>query len=168
MEISPDGELAVTTHPGRGGISAIDLERFTVIAEVPTGAAPNYAAFSPDGRKVYVHCWGGVGRTGTVVGCYLVRQGEREADPTVGMPAPRAARRLPRPLPVDDCQALIDVPEPDAEQVARPGVARDRALAQDALNAVFVQELVGGKWHLTLLPTVHTIVAQAQNGVKSG
>ncbi len=26
-------------------------------------------------RKVYVHCWGGVGRTGTVVGCYLVRHG---------------------------------------------------------------------------------------------
>jgi len=26
-------------------------------------------------RPVYVHCWGGRGRTGTVVGCYLVRQG---------------------------------------------------------------------------------------------
>lgn len=24
---------------------------------------------------VYVHCWGGIGRTGTVVGCYLVSQG---------------------------------------------------------------------------------------------
>jgi len=27
------------------------------------------------GRKVYLHCWGGIGRTGTVVGCYLVRRG---------------------------------------------------------------------------------------------
>ena len=27
------------------------------------------------GRIVYVHCYGGVGRTGTVVGCYLVRHG---------------------------------------------------------------------------------------------
>jgi hypothetical protein len=26
-------------------------------------------------RKVYVHCWGGIGRTGMVVGCYLVRRG---------------------------------------------------------------------------------------------
>lgn len=26
-------------------------------------------------KMVYVHCWGGVGRTGTVVGCYLVRHG---------------------------------------------------------------------------------------------
>lgn len=27
------------------------------------------------GRGVYVHCFGGVGRTGTVVGCWLVRRG---------------------------------------------------------------------------------------------
>lgn len=26
-------------------------------------------------HTVYVHCWGGIGRTGTVVGCYLVQQG---------------------------------------------------------------------------------------------
>jgi hypothetical protein len=27
------------------------------------------------GRKTYLHCNAGIGRTGTVVGCYLVRQG---------------------------------------------------------------------------------------------
>ncbi len=26
-----------------------------------------------EGRTVYVHCWGGIGRTGTVVGSWLVR-----------------------------------------------------------------------------------------------
>lgn len=31
------------------------------------------------GHRVYVHCWGGIGRTGTVVGCYLVRQGQSGA-----------------------------------------------------------------------------------------
>ncbi|MEW6650054.1 MAG: dual specificity protein phosphatase family protein [Chloroflexota bacterium] len=28
-----------------------------------------------EGKNVYVHCWGGIGRTGTVIGCYLVRKG---------------------------------------------------------------------------------------------
>lgn len=32
------------------------------------------------GQTVYVHCWGGVGRTGTVVGCWLVRHGHSGAD----------------------------------------------------------------------------------------
>ena len=32
------------------------------------------AALAAD-RKVYLHCFGGIGRTGTVVGCYLVRRG---------------------------------------------------------------------------------------------
>ncbi len=27
------------------------------------------------GRAVYTHCWGGIGRTGMVVGCWLVRRG---------------------------------------------------------------------------------------------
>jgi protein-tyrosine phosphatase len=29
-------------------------------------------------RAVYVHCWGGVGRTGTAVGCWLLRHGLAE------------------------------------------------------------------------------------------
>ena len=28
-----------------------------------------------EGHKVYVHCWGGIGRTGTVVACHLIEQG---------------------------------------------------------------------------------------------
>jgi predicted protein tyrosine phosphatase len=27
-------------------------------------------------HKLYLHCWGGIGRTGTTVGCYLVRGGK--------------------------------------------------------------------------------------------
>ena len=27
------------------------------------------------GQPTYVHCWGGKGRTGTVIGCYIARHG---------------------------------------------------------------------------------------------
>lgn len=27
-----------------------------------------------EGRTVYVHCWGGVGRTGVIIGCWLARR----------------------------------------------------------------------------------------------
>ena len=39
---------------------------------------------------------------------HLVRTGACAADPSLGLPAPRAPRRLPRPLPVDDCQLLLE------------------------------------------------------------
>jgi len=52
------------------------------------------------GRPVYVHCWGGVGRTGTMIGCWLVEQGktgpealERIAE--LRKPTPDGAKRSP-------------------------------------------------------------------------
>ncbi|HET8743463.1 MAG TPA: hypothetical protein VFM41_12655 [Gaiella sp.] len=33
------------------------------------------------GGSVYLHCWGGIGRTGMVVGCWLVRHGLDDGDP---------------------------------------------------------------------------------------
>ena len=39
---------------------------------------------------------------------FLVREGVCSLDPTAGIPAPRTPKRLPRPLPVDDCVALIE------------------------------------------------------------
>jgi protein-tyrosine phosphatase len=32
------------------------------------------------GEVVYVHCWGGVGRTGTVIGCHLVQNETHTGD----------------------------------------------------------------------------------------
>ena len=44
------------------------------------------AAALAGGYVIYVHCYGGIGRTGTVVGCYLVEQGStgEEALRTIG------------------------------------------------------------------------------------
>ncbi len=60
---------------------------------------------------------------------FLAREGVRSADPTTGIPAPRAPRRLPRPLAVDDCQVLVAETKdggPDSELAE----LRDRALAE--------------------------------------
>lgn len=46
------------------------------------------------GETVYVHCWGGHGRTGTAIGCWLVRHGMSYAD------AIEKIRQLRTPLPV--------------------------------------------------------------------
>ena len=57
------------------------------------------------GDVVYLHCWGGVGRTGTIVGCWLARHGhpgpaalERLAELWANAPSPLGAahRRLRR------------------------------------------------------------------------
>jgi len=41
------------------------------------------------GVGVYVHCWGGVGRTGTVVGCWLVRHQHATSDDVLSVIAKR-------------------------------------------------------------------------------
>lgn len=58
-------------------------------------------------QPVYVHCWGGRGRTGTVVGCWLIRHGIakgeavlekigelRRFDPTVRWPSPEMPEQI--------------------------------------------------------------------------
>ncbi len=37
-----------------------------------------------ENQPVYVHCWGGKGRTGTVVGCYLIRHGIADPENVLG------------------------------------------------------------------------------------
>ena len=72
---------------------ASDLDRNVTLAKhpirdqsIPRTRAQMIAALNAidlaldDGKKVYVHCWGGVGRTGTIVGCWLVRHGSSGDD----------------------------------------------------------------------------------------
>jgi hypothetical protein len=47
----------------------------TPSAEIMTNILNTIDEAIGNGGCVYVHCWGGVGRTGMVVGCYLVRHG---------------------------------------------------------------------------------------------
>lgn len=60
-----------------------------------------------DGGAVYVHCWGGVGRTGTVVGCWLVRHGLDRGDPVATIAALRAGVPGARPSPETSAQVAL-------------------------------------------------------------
>lgn len=58
------------------------------IVDMGTTTVPHMARILDDidgaiasAGHVYVHCWGGRGRTGTVVGCWLVRHGLDGGDP---------------------------------------------------------------------------------------
>jgi len=52
--ITPDGRYVISTHPGRGGISVVDLQSNQVIKTIETGSAPNYTAVTRDGKRAYV------------------------------------------------------------------------------------------------------------------
>ncbi|MDJ0870049.1 MAG: tyrosine recombinase XerC [Myxococcota bacterium] len=63
---------------------------------------------------------------------FLLREGVLERDPSAGLSAPKQRPRLPRPLAVDDCEALMEA-DPRPGERADPGRARERALRDRAL-----------------------------------
>ncbi|UCE87600.1 MAG: tyrosine recombinase XerC [Deltaproteobacteria bacterium] len=79
---------------------------------------------------------------------FLVREGVCTADPTATLRAPKAPRRLPRPLSVDDCETLAEDAgrtrasrQPPREDARR---LRDRAIVETLYGAgLRVSELVG-------------------------
>jgi integrase/recombinase XerC len=85
---------------------------------------------------------------------FLVREGETALDPSAGLPLPKLPARLPRPLSVDDCDALIKADSSREPAVARSDSrreqrrelrrVRDRALTELLYGAgIRVGELVG-------------------------
>jgi hypothetical protein len=56
------------------------------------------------GGGVYVHCWGGVGRTGTVIGCWLTRHGLERGDAVATLAALRRPVAGARPSPETGAQ----------------------------------------------------------------
>jgi integrase/recombinase XerC len=72
----------------------------------------------------------------------LLRRGVLDADPTVGIQAPRADRRLPAHLTVDDTFRLLEAPD-----AGTPAGLRDRALLEVTYSCgLRVSELVGLDW----------------------
>jgi integrase/recombinase XerC len=72
---------------------------------------------------------------------YLLREGESASNPALGVRAPRAARKLPQVLDVDQVAVLLDFPPDDAEAV------RDRALFELIYSSgLRVGELTHLRW----------------------
>jgi integrase/recombinase XerC len=67
---------------------------------------------------------------------WLRREGHCALDPTEGIPAPRTPKRLPNPLPVDDCVAVVERGGRRRRRAATPSPGpdpmelRDRALVE--------------------------------------
>jgi ADP-ribosylglycohydrolase len=66
------GRSAEAVHYRRIPVRDLDVPGPATMREILDTIESEHA----QGRTVYVHCWGGVGRTGTVVGCLLVRRGQ--------------------------------------------------------------------------------------------
>lgn len=85
IDLTEDGELLPYEHElfevanDLGVI--VEYQRYPICdLNVPTAqemrlVLDTIASDLQDGKTVYVHCRGGIGRTGTVVGCHLVEQG---------------------------------------------------------------------------------------------
>ena len=70
-------------------VSVIDVDGYTPIVDlVEAEVAAN--------RPTYVHCWGGIGRTGTVIGCWLVHNGRTADEAVTEIAALRAGSRNER------------------------------------------------------------------------
>ena len=71
-----DSDVEPHAEVGRFAIRDVYIPTEELMVEILDAIDDDLAG----GHNVYVHCWGGVGRTGTVVGCWLIRHGYATAD----------------------------------------------------------------------------------------
>ncbi len=85
------GDDHLSRYDGRAAERAAIVRRFPIVdMDIPTDALMQRILDEIDrgldeGRRVYVHCWGGLGRTGVVVGCWLIRHGHADAESVQGI-----------------------------------------------------------------------------------
>jgi hypothetical protein len=121
VDLTQEGEYGVPPYEPqlRQAVTALEAERAIGAVEYTRLAIADRGLPSPDlarrgldlltahlaaGRKIYLHCFGGVGRTGTLVGCYLAEH---------GFPGEAALRELARLRGPE--LALLESPETPAQ-----------------------------------------------------
>ncbi len=77
------------------------------------------------GRPCYVHCWGGVGRTGTMVGCWLVERQQLGGDDALGRIAELRAKtphaHVTSPETDEQCAFVAEWLAGEDQDGSRPG-----------------------------------------------
>ena len=94
------------------------------------------------GNGVYVHCWGGIGRTGTVIGCWLKRHGRTDL-PELWKTCPKSREYPDSPQTDEQRRFIADWNEPakvhrivDPAVVSRARGALIGQLAGDSLGSL--------------------------------
>jgi protein-tyrosine phosphatase len=118
LDLTEEGEHGLKPYLPLLQQEAANLEREVVHqrAPIPDAGTPTSAAMTrildeldaalAQGQIVYVHCFGGIGRTATVVGCYMVRH---------GMTGPAALERIAQ-LRKDTPDGWRTAPETEAQR----------------------------------------------------
>ena len=85
IDLTEEGELVPYQDllPDHGPVGRRIMVRRMAIRDLGLPRSPEFMAAILDqideaveqGHTVCIHCWGGIGRTGTVVACHLVRHG---------------------------------------------------------------------------------------------
>lgn len=118
IDLTEEGELASYAHllpPGihheRHAIRDVSIPSSDAVTQGALDAIERHLAA---GRQVYLHCWGGVGRTGVVVGCWLASRqsmtGQAALDELAGLWAtcPKSARKPASPETGQQRRYVID------------------------------------------------------------
>jgi len=107
LDLTENGELAPYAEivPASARHVRLAVRDFTVPTdEQITSALDTIDAEIAAGGIVYVHCWAGCGRTGVVVGCWLVRHG---LDPRAALSRIGEVRGLGCPQTIEQRLAIL-------------------------------------------------------------
>ena len=77
-------------------------------------------------KRVYIHCWGGIGRTGTVVACWYIRNALSATDALATLAQVRSGLERTSPEVVDQFTFVQQWQEPAPAQAAQWRQLRDR------------------------------------------
>ena len=101
-ELSPYKRWLTSASHRRFPIPDVDVPGSAELASAILDAIDRYI---DEGHTVYVHCWGGVGRTGTIIGCWLARHGH------AGRAALERLRELWQECPKSRCRPTPETPK---------------------------------------------------------